>query len=131
MIDGKCLALSNRRCELFFEGLTKRLFRGPNHIISEWDNDGEYIMPRFYKLMRSGARTTELSDSEIEDVLTRDRLLRYLPRQKALAAAHAMAVTMSSILDEVQPDYYFSRMVDRYSNDILDRLCEKRGIKII
>lgn len=131
MISGSCLCLSNRRADAFFVGLVGRTFAGPNHFISEWANFGEYIMPRMYRHLRAGSRTQTLSAEELEEVRLRCRLLRMLPKAKAEAAAHAMAVALEEIIAEQKPTHYLSRMVDRYSNDLLDRLCRKHGIMVV
>lgn len=70
-----------------------------------------------------------LSPDETQDVIARCRLLRWLEPRLAAAMAHAMAIAMDKVLEEVKPRLILSFPIDRYVMDVLERRAHARGIK--
>jgi len=62
-----------------------------------------------------------LSASEVDDVIARCRVLRWLPKHQAVAMALGMADVMQKIIDTVKPSAVLSFPIDRYAKDILAR----------
>lgn len=68
------------------------------------------------------------SAEELEDIRFRDRLLRSLPKARALELMAAMTTALDTALERARPDVILSTSVDSYVLDILGRLARKRGI---
>jgi hypothetical protein len=81
---------------------------------------------RFYAEQPSAS--TLLSAEEIEDVIARCRVLRWLPRRRSAAMAMAMAQAMETALDAERPDIILSFPIDSYVSDTLARRARARGI---
>jgi hypothetical protein len=84
--------------------------------------------PTFYRALRAGERTVELSNDDIADIVDRCRLLRNLDRKQAEALAHAMAVALGEAFDRIAPDGVLSHLVDEYSTHIASLLAARRGL---
>ena len=103
-------------------------------IVSCIRGDGDFpIVDEFYRayrrLRREGATGSELlSAAELDDVIARCRVLRWLPRAKAAAMALAMTEVMDGVLDAVRPVSVVSWPIDRYVSDVLARRALARGI---
>lgn len=77
----------------------------------------------------SGATQSELmSATEIDDAIARCRMIRWLPRKRAIAMVLAMAEAMERVLDAVGPRAVVSWPMDRYVIDVLERRARARGI---
>ena len=81
---------------------------------------------RFYR--NRAAHSDMLSSDEVDDVIARCRVLRWLPRRKAAAMALAMASAYAKVLDATKPSTIVAFPIDRYTSDVLARLAEKRAI---
>lgn len=75
------------------------------------------------------ARASELlTTRQVDDVIARCRVLRWLPRRRATAMALAMAEAMDNALTEVGPTAILSFPIDNYVSDVLDRRARARDI---
>jgi len=92
-----------------------------------WVTDDFYrAYRRFY---REGQESSALlGPADIEDIIARCRVLRWLPRRRATAMALAMAEAMEKALDEEAPTMVVSFTVDSYVSDILYRRANARGV---
>lgn len=92
-----------------------------------------WITDDFYAAYRRLGRVTTsasnlLSDVELEDVIARCRVLRWLPEAKARRMAIAMAEAAERLLDAVEPDVFLCRPIDSYVSDIVARRARAREI---
>lgn len=85
----------------------------------------------FYRNWRARKMSASLTPAEIDDVLTRCRLLRNIDRREAERMLHAMALTLEAKLDESNPDVVVCHMVDEYVTHLLSILSGKRGIHFL
>jgi hypothetical protein len=103
-------------------------------IVSCIRGDGDFPLvddfyPAFRRLLRERATQSDfLSASELDDVIARCRVLRWLPRAKAAAMALAMAEVMDAVLETVKPVSVVSWPIDRYVSDVLARRALAQGI---
>jgi hypothetical protein len=91
------------------------------------------ILDDFYAayrpLYRTGATQSDLlTSAEVEDIIARCRVLRWLPKRRAAAMALAMAVAYDKVLTACNPSTLVAFPIDRYTSDVLARLAEKRGL---
>lgn len=102
--------------------------------ISDNRGQGDYnLIAAYYPAYRRFYRThalssEELGAEEVDDIVARCRVLRWLPRRKARAMALAMAEAQAAALEKVMPCAVISFPIDRYVGDVLARLSRKRGI---
>ena len=103
-------------------------------MVSDLRGEGDYnIVDDFYRHFRrhheEGATSSDLLDAaQVDDVIARCRVLRWLPCRQAAAMALAMADAFATVLDAVKPAAVVSFPIDRYGKDILARLAEARRI---
>jgi len=102
-------------------------------LVSDLRGEGDYnVVDDFYRAY--GQRTSGtggaplLSPGELEDVIARCRVLRWLPRQQAEAMALAMADAFEKVLEAAEPSTIVSFPIDRYGKDILARLAQRRNV---
>lgn len=76
-------------------------------------------------------RTIAFSEEEIQDIIARCRLLRWLPVKQARCMIAAMEYAFTKVLDEVKPCIILSFPIDRYVCDILERLAKRRGLQYV
>jgi hypothetical protein len=89
------------------------------------------IVDDFYREIRRqktdpGSRL--LDEAQVTDVIARCRMLRWLPRRRAEAMIHAMAIVFDNVLDRTRPVALVAFPIDRYVSDVLYRLAQARGI---
>jgi hypothetical protein len=82
----------------------------------------------FYAALRAGDRSPELDPEDVEEVVSRCRLLRNIERGQAERLAHAMAIALAHHIDRFQPDGMISQMVDEYVSHLFAILAKKRGL---
>ncbi len=103
-------------------------------LVSDLRGEGDHnLVDDFYAAYHRlyAARATEsplLSAAEIDDVIARCRLLRWLPRRKAAAMTLAMAEACEIVLTAVNPRAVVSWPIDRYVSDVLERRAKAHGI---
>lgn len=90
-------------------------------------NDAFYAAFRRYGVTPA-AQSDLLSAAEVDDVIARCRVLRWLPRRRATAMALAMAEAMDNALETVRPDVCISFPIDSYVSDVLARRARARDI---
>ncbi len=102
--------------------------------VSDMRGEGEYnIVDDFYAAYAAhyaapGQASPHLTPDQIEDVIARCRLLRWLPVRKATAMALAAADAYTKVLDEFRPTTIICWTIDRYNLDILERIAAARDI---
>ena len=134
--QGTLLVYAFYRTEAWWTHLARNMGFGRSVVISDERGAGDIdVVDDFYRAyeLRCSAYAeeqppSELSDSEIDDVIARCRVLRWLPRAKAKAMAEAMADVMGAILDKEKPRFVMGFPIDRYVSDVLCRLAARRGI---
>lgn len=130
----RVLIYTIHRVEPWFAHLGRNMGFGPSFTVSDHRGDGDYntierFYPRYRAWMSGSADTAPAFDErEIEDIIARCRLLRWLPAPKAKAMILAMADALEEILEAVRPDLIVSFPIDRYVSDVLARLGARRGI---
>lgn len=103
-------------------------------IVSCIRGDGDFpiidtFYPAYRRLLRERATESAMLDAvQLDEVIARCRVLRWLPRAKAAAMALAMAEVMDAVLETVQPVSVVSWPIDRYVSDVLARRALARGI---
>lgn len=103
-------------------------------VLTDRRGDGDrWITDDYYAAWKTRYRARDqdsklLSAAEIEDVIARCRVLRWQTRRRAVAMVLAMADAMAIQLDAVRPGYVVSMPIDNYNQDVLARLCRKRGL---
>lgn len=92
-----------------------------------WITDAYY--PAYRARLRAGDAASPLLDAaEVEDVIARCRVLRWLSIRQSRAMVLAMADAMEAQLEAIRPDYVISFPIDNYNQDVLARLSRKRGL---
>lgn len=131
---GTVLVYAIHRTEDWWGYVAKNLGYGKSIVVTDIRGAGDYsVVDDFYAEYHRQAKlpipqTVLLMDSEIDDVIARCRLLRWLPKRKAAAMVCAMAHAFDRVLEIEQPSVIVSFPIDRYVSDILERLGKKRGI---
>lgn len=86
---------------------------------------------RFYARIQADVLDFGLEADDEVDVLARCRLLRNLPKPKAVRMLRAMASILREELEQFEPDVVLSHVVDDYVTHTLSTLCRKRGILFV
>lgn len=83
----------------------------------------------FYAAYRrpAGPGGALFSEAEVEDIVARCRVLRWLPKEQAERMVHAMAEAATKLLDKVQPDLFLCFPIDNYVSDVIARLARRRS----
>lgn len=106
-------------------------------VVSDLRGDGDVsVVDDFYAELRRLRRQDDpdsglLSEAEVEDVVARCRVLRWLEPQLARAMAHAMTIAMDRVLERERPRVVASFPIDRYVSDVIERRARKRGIPYV
>ncbi len=82
----------------------------------------------FYAALRSEKRSPDLTESDLDEVITRCRLLRNIDPEQAQRLTHAMAITLADELAVSAPQVILSPWVDEYVTHLLSLLAAKRNI---
>ena len=94
-------------------------------VVSDLRGDGDVsVVDDFYAELRRLRRQDDpdsgmLSQAEVEDVVARCRVLRWLEPRLACAMAHAMTIAMDRVLERERPRVVASFPIDRYVSDVL------------
>lgn len=75
--------------------------------------------------------TAAFTPPDLDDIVARCRVLRWLPRKQADAMICAMAWAFNRVLDETKPVAVVAFPIDNYVGDVLARLGTSRGIPYI
>jgi hypothetical protein len=131
---GTVLVYSIHNGEPWWRGVGAHLGFDAVRIVSCIRGDGDFpvveaFYPAYRRFYRERTAATALLDvPTIDEVIARCRVLRWLPRRKAVAMTLAMAEAMSDVLDKAAPTVVVSWPIDRYVSDILARLALRRNI---
>jgi len=115
----------------------KNLGWGDSVVVADLRGEGDIcVVNDFYaelKRLRAQAAPVGrlLSQSVVNDVIARCRLLRWLHPHLAECMAQAMAIVMDRVLERVDPRVVLSFPIDRYVSDVLERRAHARGIKYL
>ena len=130
--SGTVLIYTIHRVEPWWAEVGRNMGFENSATVSDIRGDGDYcVVDDFYAAYRHrlrGEGISHFSDTEIEDIIARCRLLRWLPDQQARAMVLAMADAMVRVLEAAQPSAITAFPMDRYVSDILERLGAARGI---
>jgi len=133
---GTVLIYSIHRTEPWWRAVGNSLGFERAVIVSDLRGDGDYcVADDFNAAMRTRYRAGEthsalLSAEQLNDIIARCRVLRSLPRRRAVAMALAMADAFDRLFDIVQPVALLCFPVDRYISDVFERLAKARGIRL-
>lgn len=83
------------------------------------------------KIISNKARSSSLTDTELDEIILRCRLLRSLPVDTAHQLALAAERAIINVLDKAKPALIISIIIDTYILDLLARLSQKRGIPFL
>lgn len=86
------------------------------------------IRPTFYQALKQGHASPALSSDDVEDIVSRCRLLRNISRIQAERLVHAMAFALEAALENAEPNAVISQMVDEYTTHVFQILAAKRNI---
>lgn len=131
---GSVLIYTIHRVEPWWAQIGRHMGYENSTTVSDLRGEGDYNVVddfytayhRFYKAEAS--RSPLLDEAQIDDIIARCRLLRWLPVRKATAMALAMAEALEKVLDAVRPTVIVAFPMDRYVSDVLERLGAARGI---
>ena len=132
--SGTVLIYSIHRSEPWWRHVGENLGYERAVVVSDLRDEGDYcVVDDFYAayhpLYAARATASDLLDAgQVDDIIARCRVLRWLPRRKAAAMALAMAVAFAKVLDAENPRFIVSWPIDRYVSDVLERLAHARGI---
>lgn len=133
----KVLLYPVHRTSAWWSHVGRNMGWGRSVVVSDLRGDGDVsVVDDFYAELRRLRRQDEpdsglLSKAEIDDVVARCRVLRWLEPRLARAMAHAMAIAMDRVLEREAPRVVASFPIDRYVSDVLERRARKRGIPYV
>ena len=110
---------------------------GESVVVADLRGEGDIcVVDDFYAELKRLRREPKpgsamLTEAEVADVIARCRLLRWLDPHLAASMAHAMAIVMDRVLEQVDPRVVLSFPIDRYVTDVLERRAHARGIKYL
>jgi hypothetical protein len=131
---GNALVISIHGVDEWWRHIAENLGYEKSATLSDLRGEGDFnIIDDFYPAFRrfykdNAGSSTLLSSDEIEDVIARCRLLRWLPRRKAVAMALAAAEAFEKILSEFDPAVIISFPIDRYTKDVWERRARAHNI---
>ncbi len=124
-----------RRTDPWWRYVGEKMQYTESYTVSDLRGDGNFnVVDDFYRYQRQyySKRVTPsdmVSCEEIEGVIARCRLLRFLPYRLARSMVLGMAHAMNTVLDQVKPTVVISFPIDRYVSDVLRLMASKRGIE--
>lgn len=135
MIDNSVLIYAINRTDAWWKHVGENLGFTRHTVVTDIRGAGDCdVVDDFYaeiKRQERASRPLVLDDAEIDDVIARCRLLRWLPRARAIAMVRGMEFGFSRVLDRAQPGIVLSFPIDRYVSDVLERVAKKRGIPYV
>ncbi len=105
-------------------------------IVSDTRGCGDIdVTPSFYEALRSGLVTpsviADIGQDTCNDIILRCRVLRCLPKDKAMQMVGAMWLAFSDTIREQAPDLILSFCIDRYVMDVMARVGTRMGIPFV
>lgn len=131
---GTILIFSIHRTDTWWRAVGENMGFGKVAIVTDHRGHGDYntidaFYPAYRRFYGKDARcSSELREDEVDDVVARCRVLRWLPVRKARAMVLAIAEAEAKVLEEARPCAIVAFPIDRYTSDVLARLARKRGI---
>ncbi|WP_424984236.1 hypothetical protein [Maritalea sp. S77] len=128
------LIYSIHRTEAWWRHIGKNLGFENSFVVSDLRGEGDFcVVDAFnarteYHYREKSAFNDLLTEDEIDDVIARCRLLRFLPRRRAVSMILAMSDAFSDVLQKSNPAAILSFPIDRYVSDVLKRVAQKRNI---
>lgn len=128
------LIYSIHRTEPWFRHLGRNMGFHRSYTVSDLRGEGDFCVvddfQRHQKIFYDKhANSSELlSQGEVQDIVARCRVLRFMGERRASAMALAMAEAFKGVLDKTRPDVILSFPIDRYVSDVLSIIALKRGI---
>jgi hypothetical protein len=86
---------------------------------------------RFYARLATAKPIAGWTTADEDEAVNRCRLLRELPRARALSMLRSMASVMAEELERVRPAFVYAQMVDEYVTYVLAELAKRRGIAYV
>lgn len=119
-----------------FDDLARRVWPSGKliHVSEHAQVDNSTLPHLFYSAVRSGtvdSLPANLASEDIDSVACRCRLLRALPRKKAVQLIAAMAHSIEVLFAEHQPVAVLSLTVDNYVLDLLSRASRRHSVPFI
>jgi len=131
-LPGNALVFTYRGLNRFFHALAERTFAGTITYCSSWPGlEAESLQRNFYKYYRDAPSLSILSTDEFEEIIQRSCVLRLLPWQQSKRMVRAMATVIDELTERARPDYLLSVTVDNYMTDLLVRICDRKGVKLL
>jgi hypothetical protein len=131
-LPGHALVYTYRRVNRFMAAVASRVFESSVTCASLPGLETLDLQPRFAERFRTGrghARGFSLDD--YLQVVTRCRVLRLLPWERAVRMVDAMYGAIDEVFDQEKPRYVWSTMVDCYVNDLIARVAQARGVRVV
>jgi hypothetical protein len=131
---GKVLVIAIHNVEPWWRHIGEHLGFEESKTVSDLRGEGDYnIIPDFYPAFRRFYKEQSnssdlLSEKEVKNIISRCRLLRWLPKRKAAAMALAAAEAFENIISEYKPALIVSFPIDRYTKDVWDRRARAHNI---
>lgn len=132
--SGTALIFAIHRTEAWWRHIGDNLGYERSLLVSDLRGEGDLnVVDDFYaayrEYYRSAAASSDLlTADQLDDVIARCRVLRWLPSRKARAMALGMAEAFEKVLEAANPATIVSFPIDRYGKDILARLARRRGV---
>lgn len=133
----KLLIYSMHRTDAYWRHIARRLemFDSATVVADQLRCGDISTQPRFYELLKGREPerfvTRQLGESLATDIILRCRVLRSIDRQQAIRMVGAMWMSQEEIVRMQKPDLAMSFCIDRYSMDILARVCESKSIPFV
>lgn len=135
MIDNSVLIYAINRTDAWWKHVGDNLGFSRNVVVTDIRGTGDCdVIDDFYAEFDRQSRASRplvLDTAELDDVIARCRLLRWLPRAQAAAMVRGMEFAFGRVLDSVKPAIVVSFPIDRYVSDVLERLAGKRGMPYV
>ncbi|MCB1999876.1 MAG: hypothetical protein KDH93_05520 [Rhodoferax sp.] len=125
------------RTDAWWKHVGENLGFARNVVVTDIRGKGDCdVIDDFYDAYRRqrtqpNAPMAVLSAEEVDDVIARCRLLRWLPTRQARGMVVAMEHAFTRVLDRVDPALVLSFPIDRYVSDVLERLARRRNIPYV
>jgi len=132
-IPGTVLVFTYRRLNRFFHALAERVFEGTKlYCSSRRGVEPICLYDEFYRFYRRlSPPHVFLSQEDYVQIITRCRVLRFLPWDRAVHMVDAMYAVIDELTDRVRPEYLLGVMVDCFINDLLVRICRGKGAQVV
>ena len=103
-------------------------------VVSDLRGDGDIcIVDDFYEHQKvfyknQSDQSSLLTKENVNEIIARCRLLRFMPSRRAKAMTLGMAAAFNIVLKKVNPAVIVSWPIDRYVSDVLEYIARAKGI---